>query len=193
MRIVAGRHGGRTLVVPKGMATRPTSERTRGAIFNILDHALLPELGRSLAGARVLDLFAGSGALGLEALSRGAAQVLFVDDAAAARAAIRENIEALGETGRTRIFRRDARRLGARPGTLGPPFDLVFCDAPYHTGAHLEALDGAARQGWLAPGALIVLETAADETAPLPEEFSLREERAYGAARVRFLHYRPAG
>ncbi|MCP5431938.1 MAG: 16S rRNA (guanine(966)-N(2))-methyltransferase RsmD [Alphaproteobacteria bacterium] len=188
MRILAGRHRGRRLVAPEGLATRPTGARARAALFNILDHAILPAEGRDFAGARVLDLFAGSGALGLEALSRGAAYALFVDEGPDARAAIRSNIEALGETGRTRIFRRDARALGPRPGTVPAPFDLVFCDAPYGSEAHLPSLASAA-QGWLAPGALAVVETAAGEAESVPEGFAALDGRVYGETRLAFLRW----
>src|SRR3954447_10405239 len=125
MRIVGGRLRGRALAAPKTQAIRPTADRLRESLFNILMHAY----GDPITGARVMDLFAGTGALGLEALSRGAAFALFVDDGAEARGIVRENIEALGLGGATRLFRRDVPRLG----TAGPrpPFELVFCDPPY--------------------------------------------------------------
>src|SRR5262245_18007447 len=125
MRIVGGRLGGRTLASPRSQAIRPTADRLRESLFNILAHTY----GDPVTGARVLDLFAGTGALGLEALSRGAAFALFVDDAAEARALLRENIAALGLGGVTRIFRRDATRLG--PAHPVEPFSLVFLDPPY--------------------------------------------------------------
>ena len=138
-----------------------------------------------LAGRRVLDLFAGTGALGLEALSRGAAFALFVEDSAAGRALVRQNVETLGLTGRTKIFRRDATRLGP----LGPlaPFDLVFADPPYGKGLAERALAGAAADGWLAPGALCVVEESAAADFRPPPGFALVESRAYGDTRLFLL------
>src|SRR5207302_3182662 len=128
MRIVGGRLRGRALVAPKSQAIRPTADRLRESLFNILVHAY----GDPVAGARVLDLFAGTGALGLEALSRGAAFALFIDDAAEARALLRENVAVLGLGGVSRIFRRDATKLG--PAHALAPFSLVFLDPPYGRG-----------------------------------------------------------
>ena len=136
MRIVSGRFRGKVLKTPEGSATRPTSDRARQAVFNILEHA---DWSNGLAGARVIDLFAGSGALGLEALSRGAAFCLFVETDEAARGAIRHNIEAMGLFGATRVHRRDATDLGARPASAGPAFDLAFLDPP-PKGAYSEAI-----------------------------------------------------
>src|SRR5215475_1594705 len=137
MRIVGGQFKGRALVTPAGQATRPTSDRAREAVFNILAHAPWSD---GFEGKRVIDLFAGSGALGLEAISRGAAFALFVETDAAARGAIRDNIEALGLFGVTRIHRRDATDLGLKPAGLGDPFDLVFLDPPYGKGLGETAL-----------------------------------------------------
>ncbi len=131
MRIVGGKHKGRSLIAPPGGATRPTADRARESVFNVLAHAAWSP---GLDGRRVLDLFAGSGALGLEAMSRGGAFALFVETDAAARGAIRDNIEALGLFGTTRIHRRDATDLGVKPAGLGEPFDLVFLDPPYGKG-----------------------------------------------------------
>ena len=153
MRIVSGAFRGKTLAAPPGEATRPTSDRARQAIFNILEHAAW---SKGLRDARVIDLFAGSGALGFEALSRGAAFCLFVETDAAARGAIRENVEAMGVFGRTRVHRRDATDLGVRPGADGPAFDLAFLDPPYAKGMGEAALDRLAAGGWLAPGAVVV-------------------------------------
>src|SRR5262249_12910865 len=150
VRIIGGRFRGRPLASPAG-ATRPTSDRVREAVFNILSHGI-PDL--ELEGARVLDLFAGSGALGLEALSRGARFCLFVENSADARARIRRNIDALGLTGSTKIFRRDATELGSA-GRAGA-FTLVFIDPPYAEPLGERALAAAAAGGWLAPGALAV-------------------------------------
>ncbi len=164
MRIVGGEFRGRALAAPSGRETRPTADRLRQTVFDILAHG---GHGDIVAGARVLDLFAGTGALGLEALSRGAAFALFVEEAVAARGAIRTNIEALGLTGRTRVFRRDATSLGPT-GTVAP-FTLVFADPPYGKGLGEKALASALAGGWLRPGALVVLEEAASaEVAPVP-------------------------
>src|SRR5581483_11525653 len=154
MRIVGGRFRGRTLAAPKSQAIRPTADRLREALFNILIHAY----GDPVTGARVLDLFAGTGALGLEAMSRGASFALFVDEGAEARALIRGNVEALGLGGATRIFRRDATRLGAAHPV--EPFALVFLDPPYGRGLAPKALASARAGGWLLPGALVVVEEA---------------------------------
>ncbi len=183
MRIVGGKHKGREIVAPQGRDTRPTSDRARESIFNVLAHA---DWSPGVEDRRVLDLFAGSGALGLEAISRGAAFALFVETEVAARGAIRDNIEALGLFGNTRIHRRDATDLGAKPAGLGEPFDLVFLDPPY--GKHLgeRALSRLGEGGWITPDALIMLEVGADETPQTPS-FEMLDERAYGAAKVLFL------
>ena len=188
MRIVAGAYRGRNLVAPEGAATRPTSDRAREAMFNVLEHA---PWSPGLRDQRVMDLFAGSGALGLEALSRGAAFCLFVETDAAARGAIRDNVEALGAKGelfgRTRIHRRDATDLGPRPGADGAPFDLVFLDPPYAKGLGERALAELVAGGWLAPGAVAVFERGADEAEPETPGFERLDDRRYGAARVFFL------
>lgn len=171
MRIVGGDNRGVALVAPKGDATRPTSDRLRETIFNIIAH----RYAEQLEGGRVLDLFAGSGAMGLEAISRGAAFALFVENAIAARGALRTNIDALKAVGRTRVWRRDATKLGDCPV---PPFDLVFCDPPYGHGLGERALAGAAAGGWLAPAALAVLEErrgATPEVIPAWEAIESRE------------------
>jgi 16S rRNA (guanine966-N2)-methyltransferase len=152
MRIVGGEFRGRPLAAPEGRDIRPTADRLRQTLFDILAHAY----DDAASGARVLDLFAGTGALGLEALSRGAAYALFVEEGVEARGLIRRNVEALGLTGRTRIFRRDATALG--PAGTVAPFGLVFADPPYSRGLGEKALASALAGGWLAPGALCVLE-----------------------------------
>src|ERR1700675_4820120 len=163
MRIVGGRLGGRTLAAPKTQTIPPTHEPLRESLFNILAHGY----GDPIAGARVLDLFAGTGALGLEAMSRGAAFALFIDDGAEARALIRQNVEALGLGGVTRIFRRDATRLGAvHPNA---PFGLVFLDPPYRKGPAEAALASLRDGEWLASEALVVVEEAADAGFAAPE------------------------
>lgn len=164
MRIVGGRFGGRPLASPKpGIgAIRPTSDRLRESLFNVLVHGY----GDAVAGARVLDLFAGTGAMAFEALSRGAAFALLVDDGAEARGLIRENQMNFGLAGVSRIFRRDATKLG--PISAMAPFDLVFCDPPYRKGLGEQALAACLAGGWLAPGALVVLEEdAKTEITPI--------------------------
>ncbi len=189
MRIISGAHRGRTIVAPEGSTTRPTADRTRQALFNVLEHAAFaPEL----SGARVIDLFSGSGALGLEALSRGAAFCLFVETDAGARGAIRHNVEALGLFGATRIHRRDATDLGVKPGADGAAFDLAFLDPPYGKGLGETALAGLAKGGRLKEGALAVLEKGVAEPAPVAEAFEVLDARDWGAARVHFLRFSPA-
>ncbi len=184
MRIVSGSFRGKTLAAPDGEATRPTSDRARQAIFNILEHAAW---SGGVRGARVIDLFAGSGALGFEALSRGAAFCLFVETDAAARGAIRENAEAMGLFGVTRVHRRDATDLGVRPGADGPAFDLAFLDPPYAKGLGETALEKLVAGGWLAPSAIVVFERGASEPDLAAPGFELLDSRDYGAARVCFL------
>ena len=184
MRIVGGEYRGRPLAAPKSSAIRPTTDRTRESLFNILSHAY-PE---SLGGTRVLDLFSGTGALGIEALSRGARYCLFVEESAEGRGLLRENVEALSLQGKTRIFRRDATDLG--PAGPIDPFDLVFADPPYGKGLGERALVCAAEHGWLADGALIVLEEAATANVSLPGPFSLLETRSYGESVIRILQWK---
>lgn len=181
MRVVGGRLRSRPLAGPKSAGIRPTSDRLREALFNILVHGY----GDPVTGARVLDLFAGSGALGIEAMSRGAAYALFVDDGVEARALLRGNIETLGLGGVTRIFRRDATRLG--PAHPLEPFSLVFLDPPYGKGLAEKALASAREGGWLAPGALIVVEEAADAGFTAPEGFEELERRDYDDTELVFL------
>ena len=178
MRIIGGRHKGHRLAAPKSQAVRPTSDRLRETIFNVLAHAY----DDPVPGARVLDLFAGTGAMALEAISRGAAFAVLVDDGAEARGLIRANVEALGAAGVTRIFRRDATRLG--PVTPFEPFSLVFCDPPYDKGLAERALASAAAGGWLTRDALVVVEEAAGAEFTLPEGFTLVERRDYGETAV---------
>jgi 16S rRNA (guanine966-N2)-methyltransferase len=181
MRIVGGRLRGRLLTGPRINAVRPTSDRLRETIFNILAHAY----DDPVADARVLDLFAGTGALGLEALSRGASHALFVDDSAEGRGLLRANIDALGLGGVTKVFRRDATRLGScHPNA---PFSLVFCDPPYGKRLADAALASARDGGWLAPDALVVVEEAAGALFEVPPGFDLIETRPSGDTTVRFL------
>ena len=186
MRIVSGEFRGKALAAPAGRTTRPTSDRARQAIFNILEHAAW---SKGVRDARVLDRFAGSGALGFEALSRGAAFCLFVETDEAARGAIRENVDAMGLFGRTRVHRRDATQLGQRPGADGPAFELAFLDPPYAKGLGETALEKLASGGWLAPDAVVVLERGADEAPLSAAGYQELDVRDYGAARVWFLRY----
>jgi 16S rRNA (guanine966-N2)-methyltransferase len=183
VRIVAGRFRGKSLAAPKGNTTRPTSDRTREAIFNILEHA---EWAPDLNGVRVIDAFAGSGALGFEALSRGAAFCLFVETDEAARGAIRTNVEATQTFGITRLHRRDATDLGRKPAGVGAPFDLIFLDPPYRLGLGEKALAGLAAGDWLSPGAQAIFEHAAEETPDLPPSWRVIDRRTWGAAGVTF-------
>ena len=183
MRIIAGTHKGRNLAAPSGMGTRPTSDRTRESLFNVIAHA---DWAPPLEGARVIDLFAGSGALGLEAMSRGAAFCLFVETDHAARGAIRDNIEALGLFGNTRLHRRSATDLGDKPAGVGSLFTLAFLDPPYHKGLVQPALDCLVEGKWLSDDALVVVETGSDEMLMFPG-WTLLDGRDYGAARVSFL------
>jgi 16S rRNA (guanine966-N2)-methyltransferase len=183
MRIVGGQFKGRAIAAPPGRDTRPTSDRAREAVFNILAHA---PWSPGLEGRRVLDLFAGAGALGLEAMSRGASFALFVETDSGARGVIRDNIEALGLFGSTRIHRRDATDLGLKPAGLGDPFDLVFLDPPYGKGLGEAALAGLGDGAWITRDALIVLEVGAAEAPSLPA-FETLGTRDYGAAKVLFL------
>ncbi len=186
MRVVAGKFKGRILAAPPGGATRPTSDRARQAVFNILEHAPWSE---GLEGLRVIDLFAGSGALGLEALSRGATFCLFVETDEAARGAIRDNIDAMDLFGATRVHRRDATDLGKRPASDGDPFDLAFLDPPYGKALGEQTLAELARGGWLCAGALVVWERGTGEAEAETPGFEALDERTYGAARVRFLRW----
>ena len=180
MRIVGGRLRGRTLAAPKSQAIRPTADRLRESLFNILVHAY----GAPVTGARVLDLFAGTGALGLEAISRGAAFALLVDDGAEARARLRQNVEALGVAAVTKIFRRDATRLG--PAHPVEPFSLVFLDPPYAKGLAEKAVVSAREGGWLTGGALVVVEETAD-AFKTPKAFEEIERRKYDDTEFIFL------
>lgn len=181
MRVVGGKFRSRPLAGPKSDAVRPTSDRLREALFNILAHSY----GDPIANARILDLFAGTGALGIEAVSRGASYVLFVDDGVEARALLRDNVETLGLGGVTRIFRRDATKLG--PAHPLEPFSLVFLDPPYGKGLAEKALASARDGGWLTPQALVVVEETADAGFIAPDGFSELERRQYDDTELIFL------
>jgi 16S rRNA (guanine966-N2)-methyltransferase len=183
MRIVGGALRGRALSGPRSQAIRPTSERLRESVFDILAH----RFDDPVSGANVIDLFAGAGALGLEAVSRGAARALFVDDGAEARALLRANIEALGLGGVTRIFRRDATKLGAAPA--GEQFSLAFLDPPYGRDLSSPALMALIDGGWLMPGAVVVIEESAKARIDLPPSLSHEDERRYGDTQFVFARY----
>jgi 16S rRNA (guanine966-N2)-methyltransferase len=183
MRIVGGNHRGRHLVAPPGEAVRPTSDRAREALFNILSHGAFAAAGVPFADNVVLDAFAGTGAFGLEALSRGAAEAVFIENDREALLALRRNIADLGESGRTRIVTGDATR---------PPPPLVACavaflDPPYASGLAVPALTALAAAHWLTQDALVVVEIGAREPFIAPEGFAAIDERIYGAARLIFL------
>lgn len=179
MRVVAGRFRGRVLAAPEGRDTRPTADRAREALFNILTHG-----DPALKGARVADIFAGSGALGFEALSRGAHHVSFFETAPKALAAIQANIDKLGCPSECTVLRGDA----TKPAMAVAPCQFLLLDPPYHSGLSQRALPALQSQGWIAKDALIVVELAADEdfVAPL-DGFAISDERRYGAAKFIFL------
>ncbi|MBB36462.1 MAG: 16S rRNA (guanine(966)-N(2))-methyltransferase RsmD [Hirschia sp.] len=184
MRIVSGKLKGRAIVTPDGRTTRPTSDRAREAMFNVLTHA---DWGVSMEGLRVMDLYAGSGALGLEAISRGAAHALFVETDTRARGIIRENIEKYALFGITRIHRRSATDLGPKPAGAGDRYDIAFMDPPYGYDLVGPTLAQLVKGNWLKPDALIVAETSKDEAVPEMDGYELMDSRDYGAARVLFL------
>ena len=184
MRIVAGSLKGRSIVTPEGQGTRPTSDRARQAVFNVLEHAAWAE---PLDGMRVMDLYAGSGALGFEAISRGAVFALFVETDEEARGAIRENADAYQVMGRTRVHRRSAIDLGSRPRSDGEAFDLAFLDPPYRKGLGELTLQRLLEGQWLQPGAVVVFERGSDEPEIDTPGYERLDARDYGAARVLFL------
>ncbi|KAA0075265.1 16S rRNA (guanine(966)-N(2))-methyltransferase RsmD [Tardiphaga sp. P9-11] len=181
MRVVGGRLKGRNIASPTTQAIRPTADRLRESLFNILIHAY----ENPIADARVLDLFAGTGALGIEAVSRGAKFTLFVDNGSEARALLRNNVEALGLGGVTKVYRRDAADLG--PAHPVEPFSLVFLDPPYRMMLAEKSLNSLRNGGWLTPGALLVVEEAKDAAFAAPEGFEELERRAYDDTEFTFL------
>jgi 16S rRNA (guanine966-N2)-methyltransferase len=184
MRVIAGKHRGRKLAAPEGPAVRPTGERAREALFDILAHGRLSE-GPAYLDAQVLDAFAGTGAFGLEALSRGARYVSFIEKDREVRALLKQNIATLGETLHAAIVAGDA----TRPPRATGPCSLAFLDPPYREDLAAPALLGLARSGWLADKALVIVELAAREDFEVPDGFALLDERRYGAARFVFLRY----
>jgi len=190
-RIVGGRLKGRALHVPgrgtaEGRALRPTADRTRESLFNVLAHGV-PEF--DLAGVTVIDVFAGTGALGLEALSRGAGHGAFIDDAPPALACVRENAARLGLARAVILLKLDARRLPPPPLAAKAPAALVFLDPPYGSGLATVALAGLAQKGWLAAGAVAVAEVEAGEKLEPPKGFTVFDQRTYGRARLVFLRF----
>ncbi|MFV3076472.1 RsmD family RNA methyltransferase [Niveispirillum fermenti] len=187
MRIVAGRHRGRRLEAPSGPDVRPTSDRTRQSLFNILSHGdWMADGGDALEGADVLDAFCGTGALGLEALSRGAARAAFLDRARPSLDMARRNAEMLGETGECRFVLGDAGRPPAAPFAAG----LAFLDPPYGQGLAPPALSALSAAGWLAPGALVCVEVASTDAFAPPPGFDPLDHRDYSQARIFFLRHR---
>ncbi len=186
MRVVGGRFKGLALHAPKGSDIRPTSDRLREAVFNILAHAY----DDAVDGARVLDVFAGTGALGLEALSRGARSAVFIDISAEARALIRRNLEAAGIMGLARISKRDAAHLG--PAGQQGGFTLAFLDPPYGRNLADKALKSLAKGGWLADGALVLVEERSGVDIHLPPGYRERERRPYGDTEILILSYEPS-
>ena len=183
MRIVGGRHRGRRLLAPPGDTVRPTSDRAREALFNILSHGRLAAEGIPFAGEAVLDAFAGTGALGLEALSRGAAEAVFFEQNPEALAVLRKNASSLGESARAQILPYDA----TRPPRAGSRCAVAFVDPPYRSGLAAAALEAIAAAEWLTPDALAIVELGAREEFEPPAGFTVLDERRYGAARLVFL------
>lgn len=191
MRIVGGRHRGRQLVAPEGLDVRPTADRTRESLFNILEHGKHSADGTSpLRGAFVLDAFAGTGAVGFEALSRGAERLVCMDSHGDSVAAIKANARALGELVRTTVFQSDATRPPRPPaGPAGTPCSLVFLDPPYQSGLGAPALEALAAAGWIAEGAICIVEVGNRESVAAPPGFEPVDERRYGKAKLLFLRY----
>lgn len=185
MRIVGGKYRGKQLFVPKDKAIRPTSDRTREALFNILAHQgeYRTETGPMPLGARVLDVFAGTGALGIEALSRGAEHVTFIDNNPGSLQIIKQNIRTIGAADKADILNRD----GAHPGHCAKPYDLVLMDPPYKQNLVAPCLQALIDNQWITESSIIVVELGAKEKTDLPEALRLLDERKYGAARLLFL------
>jgi 16S rRNA (guanine966-N2)-methyltransferase len=184
LRIIGGKHRGRSIRAPHAPDLRPTADRVREAIFNILEHGIA---WTGFAGSGALDLFAGTGALGLEALSRGAKRATFIDRDPAALLGIRRNAAALGEARSIVLLKLDATRLPSPARIVEAPCAIAFLDPPYESGLAIPALHGAASRGWLASGAIAVVEVGAREPLAPPPGYDILDERAYGAARVVFM------
>ncbi|TCS60625.1 16S rRNA (guanine(966)-N(2))-methyltransferase RsmD [Varunaivibrio sulfuroxidans] len=187
MRIVGGVHKGRAIAPPKGSGTRPTADRAREAIFNVIAHGL--GLPAPIQEAAVVDVFAGTGALGLEALSRGARFATFIEHDRQAARIIAGNVATLGETARSLTLSMDARRIFAPPRKAAAPCAIAFLDPPYGANLAPLAVQKLQTHGWLAPGALCVVEVAAQEEFPPPQGFTLLKDKTWGAARVLFLQW----
>ena len=185
VRIVGGSLRGRSLRAPASRLTRPTSDRTREALFSIL--GAMPEF--DIDDARVIDLFAGTGALGFEALSRGAQFSLFVETDSAARGVLRDNSDTLELMGVSKIYKRDATQLGPRPASVGPVFDLAFLDPPYEKDLATRALEQLDKGGWLAPSAMVIVEESARITFVPPATYQLFDTRKYGDTSLHFMLY----
>ena len=192
IKVVAGKHRGRALATPEGLETRPTSSRARESLFNILAHANWRHDGTSsLIDARVLDAFAGSGALGIEALSRGAAHATFLDSDATAIKLIGENLRKLGEAAAAKVVRADATRPPPLHNQEREGCDLVFLDPPYRAGLAVPALVALTEAGWVKPDAIATVEIATTEDLLLPQGFEAIDERRYGAAKIVILRRVP--
>ena len=186
MRIVGGRFRGRDLKGPSGKDLRPTSDRVRESVFNVLAHGID---GFDFDGVTVVDVFAGTGALGLEALSRGCGHGVFIDSDPSAQALTRKNAGSLGLGRAVTLLKLDASRLPPPPRIAQTPAALVFLDPPYDQGLAAPALKGLVNKGWIGEGAICLVEVAAKEEFEAPREFELLDERAYGAAKAVFLRY----
>ena len=181
MRVVGGKFRGRRLAEPKSQAIRPTTDRNRESLFNILTHHWPEKMNDS----RVLDAFAGTGALGCEAVSRGARFAMFIENSVEGRGLLRDNIETLALTGNTKVLKRDA----TRPGPIGTmaPFDLVFADPPYAKSLGEQAVSALLEHGWFADGALLVLEEHRDHMPALMDGFEKVDERQFGETSIGFF------
>lgn len=191
MRIAGGRHRSRPLAAPRGLVVRPTADRTREALFDILMRGRLLASDRRLPGARVLDAFAGTGALGLEALSRGAGRATFIENHAAALTALRDNIATLGEDGNARVVQADVLR--PPPCPVDAACAIVLMDPPYNQGLAEPALPALADAGWIADDALVSVELMKSEPFTPPADFEQIDARTYGKAKLVFLRHAPAG
>ena len=185
MRIVGGKHKGRPLITPKGQTTRPTSDRARESVFNVLAHGIE---GVQIIGARVCDIFAGTGALGLEALSRGAVSCIFIENEKSALMVLEQNINALGEQKTTTLIRANALKAPAPPGGA---VDIAFLDAPYNRGLTLPTLEHLATNGWFRPAGIVIVEIANNEQFQPPGAFTVIKEKPTGRARNVFIRYMP--
>ncbi len=186
MRIVAGKHKGRSLEAPSGRTTRPTSDRARETVFNILAHGIADIDEASLNDAAVVDVFAGTGALGLEAISRGAKSCIFIETDRAAIATLKNNISTLGETGAGKIISIPAEKIPPPPNG---PIDIAFLDAPYGKGLGILALERLVLKGWFRAGTIAVIEIGRDEEFVIPDTFQIIKDKVVGAARYLFLKY----